>query len=581
MTHEWSKYKLGDSVVKHENVWWCILIGICVLVVTYPVYTSGIFVGDDLCFHLNRIAGIKEGLLAGQFPVRIHAYQLNGYGAPIGIFYPDFFLYIPAVFHLLGTPLVLAYRLFCFLIVLFMAFISWYSFDLLGTLACCKNTRRLGAVAAISYVSYWFIFLDLYKRADLGEALALVFIPLALAAILSVLYGDIGKWPLAVVAVTGVCQSHILSTIFMAIAIAVMCLASRRFILQKARLYAFLKALILTVTINLFLLIPFLYYYFHMKFNVPFVYSDALVSQIAGDSWDRWSVKFFIGVQFLWGAPVTINLVLFLKQWFQSRKAPEKAVPTMTKTMFVTALLLIYASTTAFPWNLVISTPGFGWLQFIQFPWRLMILASPCLAFCGALGFVRFVERSPKALAALFISCVVTCLLNMALFSSFVEFKRQMSPELNVIASSGQVPSYGYPGSDDYFFDGYSFEAIRNAAGNVLSAQDMRSSAQITDYHKQGTTVSFAYSAEKSTDISLPLFEYMGYTAENSRGEALEISSDQNHVMLVQLPEGHDTVTVRYTGLPIFRAGDVISCIGLIVFLLLAYKERRNRKCLS
>ena len=49
------------------------------LFATYPVMSNYISYGQDLNFHLYRIEGIKDGLLSGQFPVRIDPTHNNGY----------------------------------------------------------------------------------------------------------------------------------------------------------------------------------------------------------------------------------------------------------------------------------------------------------------------------------------------------------------------------------------------------------------------------------------------------------------------------------------------------------------------
>ena len=63
------------------------------LVASAPALLPGHnLVGHDILFHLNRIEGIKEGLLSGQFPVRLDVNCIRGYGMPTGIFYPSLFV---------------------------------------------------------------------------------------------------------------------------------------------------------------------------------------------------------------------------------------------------------------------------------------------------------------------------------------------------------------------------------------------------------------------------------------------------------------------------------------------------------
>lgn len=62
----------------------------------------------DVFFHLNRVMGIAEGLSAGDFPVYVHGYQMQGFGTADGVLYPDLLLYVPALLVICGVPLAAA-----------------------------------------------------------------------------------------------------------------------------------------------------------------------------------------------------------------------------------------------------------------------------------------------------------------------------------------------------------------------------------------------------------------------------------------------------------------------------------------
>ena len=64
---------------------------------TYPLFSDYLSYGQDLNFHLFRIEGIKDGLLSGQFPVRVDPTHNNGYGYITASVYPSLFLYFPAL----------------------------------------------------------------------------------------------------------------------------------------------------------------------------------------------------------------------------------------------------------------------------------------------------------------------------------------------------------------------------------------------------------------------------------------------------------------------------------------------------
>lgn len=71
------------------------------LITALPLSQKGLTPGADLTFHLNRIEGLRQGLLAGEFPVRIQPGWMDGHGYA-AFMYGDLFLYIPAGCRICG-----------------------------------------------------------------------------------------------------------------------------------------------------------------------------------------------------------------------------------------------------------------------------------------------------------------------------------------------------------------------------------------------------------------------------------------------------------------------------------------------
>ena len=71
-----------------------IIFGVALLATT-PLMQTYLYNGDDLCYHLARLEGLKDGILDGQIPVNIQPDGLseNGY---LNAMYPYLFLYIGA-----------------------------------------------------------------------------------------------------------------------------------------------------------------------------------------------------------------------------------------------------------------------------------------------------------------------------------------------------------------------------------------------------------------------------------------------------------------------------------------------------
>ena len=115
-----------------------------VLMVSYPLFRPDLLSGQDMEFHLMRIEGIKDALLAGQFPPTIYpnaAYE-HGY---LGALYPSLFLYIPAFLRIINVSPNMALKTLLFLINAASFFTAYYSIS-----SITKN-KKVATLAAALY----------------------------------------------------------------------------------------------------------------------------------------------------------------------------------------------------------------------------------------------------------------------------------------------------------------------------------------------------------------------------------------------------------------------------------------------
>ena len=81
--------------------------------------------GSDAPFHLARIESLNQALQMGIFPVKVHPSLAYSYGYGVGIFYPDFFIYLPAVLRMAGCSLEVSCKIYIFILLLEL-FVSMY-----------------------------------------------------------------------------------------------------------------------------------------------------------------------------------------------------------------------------------------------------------------------------------------------------------------------------------------------------------------------------------------------------------------------------------------------------------------------
>ena len=487
--------------MKNEKIFWSMLLLLVTVIISYPLFSASLIATEDLVFHLNRIEGIKAGLMAGQFPVRIHAYQLGGYGYPVGIFYPDLWLYLPAILRLLGMPLVITYQLFCFLLHFATAFLAWYAFTILS------RSLRVGGMAAVLYTGFWYRLLDFYERGAMGEMLAMVFLPLALAGTVELIRGNYKKyWMLAVLAYTGIMQSHILSMLLAGGAAILYCLWHWHCLLEPGRRRAIGRVLLFWLLLNLWFIVPFLTFYTGMEFNIKVNPQSS-----AGSAWSvSQAIAFFVG----FGGAICLAMYSFLRTcWKKYRKFYRTENVIVLPELFLVSMIFVVLSTSIFPWE-ILGKIHF-WHQaelYLQFPWRFMELSAVGLAYCGAWGIAEFCNRSGHRLMLVFgISVIFSLLSIMPIQQSIIPWRGY-----TVFDETKKLSSYGKALGGhmaDYLYDDISVEELQ---GNSI---EMHMPCSITNMQRKGTKVSFSYTCSENKKICLPMLYYAGYTVSETTGK--------------------------------------------------------------
>ena len=140
------------------------LVDTCVLAAlsffaTAPFFNTNLWHADDICYHMLRIEGLKDGILDGQIPVVIFPEAISGNGF-LNSMYPYLFLYIPAVLRIFRVSLVLSYK---FLI--FLANVATVA----GTYHCIKSVSksRYAAILGATFYIYYPIDIRIFMTGEL------------------------------------------------------------------------------------------------------------------------------------------------------------------------------------------------------------------------------------------------------------------------------------------------------------------------------------------------------------------------------------------------------------------------------
>ena len=537
-----------------------------------PLFWNGIFNGHDLIFHVNRIEGIASALRYGQFPVRIHASTMQGYGYAVSEFYPEFFMYLPAILRNLGMTVAGTLKILVLLINAATVISCYFSVKRL-----CKR-RDLAVSATILYVISIYRLVNLYNRATYGESLAMIFFPMLILAMYEIIAGDVHRWPLLALAMTGIAYSHLLSTLFCTLFCALaFLLYLPRVIQQPNRLVAILAAAIITMVCNIGFLIPMRDYMKEgINTNVSLMPQNhtlslgGLLIAFAGNKGYviPESEDYACNVGVIPGLTIVAGTFLFAMQIYQDGKGKQgdekERIDRVCKPLLVLGGLAMLMATDVFPWKEVsqMRWPICLVAQQMQFPWRFIGLCVGLLSVTAAWGFLRNDKWRRAGIAGMITISILTAAYTM-------QCKIEEAP---LIYDDSYTTSW--IGQSEYV---YLFTDNEALWPGDLKLRGM-APREILEYEKNGPNLSFTIKTTPGNHvIDLPLLYYVGYKAEGEKCGDIELVRGPNNVIQLVVSDMEEVSSFRvWFETP--TKWNVASCISMAAFVLLLYCLFRKKK---
>lgn len=544
-----------------------------VFLVSLPCLGGFAVYGTDLHYHMDRVANIAAGLRGGQFPVFIYPDFMNGYGYASPVFYGEALLYLPALLVLAGFPLFTAYNAFNILVNA-------------ATVAVCyvclyKMFRR--RVAAFTgtflYAACNYRLFNLYWRQAAGEITAQIFLPVVLYGFWA-LYADDAEesqhkmaWLPLMIGFTGLVQSHLLTTEITGLAAVVLVLCCCRRALRRDNLRILLKGAGLTILLNLGFLVPLLQY-----MRGPYLITDTATVNVHSKTavnWtmllDFWSPTNMDTLRL--GAGVLLAAGLYLAarvRWPQRvRRADQICLPCL-----VCAAVCVYLCS-SFDWanlDTVLNQTLLHYICAVQFPFRYLVLAAPCLAFAGA-GVLVLVRQRAGARAAL--ACAA-CVLAVALVPACLDvgqylrgdYGRDRTGEAREL-DSGKVSS-----ALEYI------PTVFDPNSSDSTALVVSEGAQASLQQRSGLTLDLTVRNPTAADASveLPLIYYPGYQVLAASGGLASLTMGANGKATLILAAGFEgSVRVGFRAPLVWRAAEAVSAATLAALLVYALRRRKRR----
>lgn len=556
----WLYVRSGKRLSQEKLVDYAVILGVALLATT-PMMQTYLYNADDLCYHLARLEGLKDGILDGQvIPVNIlpEGLQNNGY---MNAMYPYLFLYIGAFMRLCGVSLAFSYKTLIFLSNLGSAVCAYVA------VKSMVKSRRSVILSVVLYTLMPYRFTNIFSRGDLGETLALVFWPMVIAGLYHIVMGDRKKWHYLVIGFTGALQSHILSVAYVAAVCVITALLYCVRIARERRYTELLKAAGLTVLLNAWYVVPFLYYYF--KENLD---KDVL----------RWSGYFEQSINL---SNMTQTLSLYNKQYFSlglallgclgigivyllcERRGKVSGADGFMLYLLTLGGIFVFLATGYFPSRALMKNAFFENIAtMLQFPWRFLGPASACFLFVGAAGLARSELLKPyrNLIFAMLVSLNLLVIVSVPADNNHVPYKNAESA-----ASKGHETKLGASVGLFYPHEWRLMGATEDRLTGSVVISDI-SSVSVYDFRKEGTKAAVSYIA-RSNDayIELPVQNYLGYRAVNELGQPVRIEQGNGGRMriFVDGDGAEHRIYVRYGPVPGFIIADVVSALTVLYCL--------------
>lgn len=554
---------IGTGRLTRENMAPVLFIALAVLIGSAPALKTTFVIGHDGTYHMARLLNLADGLKNGQFPVRMGGFAYDGYGGVMSVFYPDTFLYPFALMILGGASAVYVCNVFSVALNIGAA-LSMY--------AAAKRLfeKRWAATgASILYTLASYRVVNVFTRIAFGEALAMVFLPLFLVNLYDVVCGDARRWKGLALSAACIFCSHMITTLLCAVLAAGFCLLHIRKIILQKRLLPLVKAVLVCLLLCLYRMGPLVMYSMQglgaddlfrniTEFSVELgqvlmMNAGTITRETNNPQVMEFSVE--IGLPLMIGAALALCAALQKEERGKSEWAALKLVAG--------GALMTIAATDFFPWGAV-SLLTQGQVGYIQFTWRLLILATPMLALAGGYGLCEFGGKRQDAAAVAALSMAVICV--MPVFSS--EIQNPIYVEKGVIISpfmGRSFPEYTYSDTTDFL-------AIRKRPVEIDG------DAEMADYEKRSTTITAQVSARTESRITFPLFDYDGFRATVD-GREIAVERGSNNRVSVVLPAGTSgALKIWFAGKGWWRVGDAVSAAALIG-LLFWMKKGEKKAC--
>lgn len=572
--------------ISRENKNVLFLLIILTVVSSAPFCMGMTTAGGDLTYHLQRIEGIKDGILSGQFPVRLEPEWVHGHGYANGVFYCGTLLLFPALLRIVGFPVTFSYNCYVVALNALTVWISWYSFSRIF------KSNYIGVAGSALYTLSMYRLYKLVIISAVGESSSFAFLPLVVYGFWRVFTEDTQdkryrrRWIPLAFGYAGIFQTHVLSceiTVFLTL---LLCIVYRKKIFRLEILRELCKGVGTALALSLWFLVPFLDYYIREDLCIKHGYARPIqerglyLAQLLAHWWRIGSDapigesgmyhSHALGVGFI----LIAGFLVFGGLWFFGRfGGMDKRIFKLGRLSFVFSTLLMCMSLNLFPWDKIQNSSRLlaSLVGSLQFPNRFLGWASVFLVllFCSCLYYFR--EKEQKTLYYAGLLCVLTGIATSSLY--LTDYAVRDRGQLTLYNEEGM--GKGYIAGGEYLAWGTRQETL------VYHAPAASKGVLLEAYEKGALCADFrcVNPGNQEGYVELPLLHYYGYQAY-AEGMRLSVCKGDNNLVRVIIPAGLDAqVKVRLFSPWYWRAAEIVSYMTLLYLPATYIIRRMAEKC--
>lgn len=530
-------------------------------ILSLPLMQYRISISDDYLFHFSRIQSITDSIKQGIFPVKVHFPMANTCGYGTGFFYPNLFLYIPAIINFFIQNIGLSVKIFFVIILTALFFLSYFSVK-----AVTKNPK-VALLSTLLIMCSNGLILNLYDRTALGELIGFIFITPIICGLYNYVHDHFDKPYLLAIGFFGVANSHLITTLICIIFSILYFLINIKSSIKNPK-----KVLKLGLTALVVILLS-------TSFWLPMLEQMSVQTFKLSKPWTNIADDIFYPIdlfgtgKFSLGIIITLAIPLLIYGLF------DKNLEKSKKLFAIFAIFFMFLMLFSPFWKL---TNKFS--NIIQFKWRLLGITTILSCISISIFIFHYASKLNIKFEYLFI---VIALVSMALLiihmNNVVESHNSYKSEYistviyTIPESIGGGQEYLPIETDyNYLLSNSFVVSMDSGAKTAISKDNFKGTFVIEDFYN-------------ATSAEVPFVYYLGYVSNltTPTGEVipLPVEKSENGLLKLTIPEdSYGIVNVWYEGTDIQNISYLISfstllitCISFGIYKFIKHKKASKK----